>query len=150
MDKKRPALKVVYPEAESESGTARDKGKGTGPVGVTKPAPPRSTPASERARVADPVERYLAEIRRYPILDREVERGLTEEFVETNSPKIAICLITSNLRLVVKIALEYQSPWMDLLDIIQEGNVGLLQAVRKFDPQKNIRLSSPSRSTSGP
>ena len=106
------------------------------------PRPEPVSAAGERARVADPVERYLAEIRRYPILDRQTERGLTESFVETGDPRIAVRLITSNLRLVVKIALEYQSPWLDLLDLIQEGNLGLLQAVRKFDPQRNIRLSS--------
>ena len=142
MDKKRPALKVVYPESESEKGSAEGAAKSASQRPVGTPSPARSSAASERARVADPVERYLAEIRRYPILDRDVERGLTEEFVETGDTKIAICLITSNLRLVVKIALEYQSPWIELLDIVQEGNVGLLQAVRKFDPQKNIRLSS--------
>jgi RNA polymerase sigma-32 factor len=101
-----------------------------------------SSPASERARVNDPVERYLSEIRRYPVLDRKAERSLTDRFAASGDPKLAVRLITANLRLVVKIALEYQSPWIDLLDLIQEGNLGLLQAVRKFDPEKNIRLSS--------
>jgi RNA polymerase sigma-32 factor len=105
--------------------------------GLTQPSA-----ASERARVNDPVERYLAEIRRYPVLDRAAERTLTDRFARSGDPKVAVRLITANLRLVVKIALEYQSPWIDLLDLIQEGNLGLLQAVRKFDPEKNIRLSS--------
>ncbi len=95
-----------------------------------------------RALVNDPIKRYLAEIRRYPILTREEEYALAVEFLETNSEDLALKLVTSNLRLVVKIALEYQSTWTSLLDLIQEGNVGLMQAVKKFDPSKNIRLSS--------
>ena len=96
----------------------------------------------QRALVADPVKRYLSEIRRYPILSREEEREIALEFERTGSEETALRLITSNLRLVVKIALEYQSTWTSLLDLIQEGNVGLMQAVKKFDPDKQIRLSS--------
>lgn len=92
--------------------------------------------------VADPVKRYLAEIRHYPILTKEEEQELANEFLETGSSEAALRLVTSNLRLVVKISLEYQSTWTSLLDLIQEGNVGLMQAVRKFDPSKGIRLSS--------
>ena len=91
--------------------------------------------------VADPVKRYLAEIRRYPILAREDEYELAVEFQTSSDPEIALQLVTSNLRLVVKIALEYQSTWTSLLDLVQEGNVGLIQAVKKFDPEKKIRLS---------
>ncbi|MEL6180378.1 MAG: RNA polymerase factor sigma-32 [Myxococcota bacterium] len=98
--------------------------------------------ASTKAMVADPVKRYLAEIRRYPILTKEEEYELAVQFIGNRDPEIALQLITSNLRLVVKIALEYQSTWTSLLDLIQEGNVGLIQAVEKFDPSKNIRLSS--------
>jgi RNA polymerase sigma-32 factor len=96
----------------------------------------------QRALVVDPIKRYLSEIRRYPILKKEQERELAIEFVETGSEEAALRLVTSNLRLVVKISLEYQSTWTSLLDLIQEGNVGLMQAVKKFDPEKQIRLSS--------
>ena len=137
MEKKRPALKVVYPEGEGADSKVKSA------KAASKPRPARKpTEATERARVADPVERYLAEVRRYKILDRETERQLSDHFAATGDVHAAVRLITSNLRLVVKIGLEYQSPWMDLLDIIQEGNVGLLQAVKKFDPTKGIRLSS--------
>lgn len=95
-----------------------------------------------KALVNDPIKRYLAEIRRYPILTKEAEYELAIVFRDTQSEKAALRLVTSNLRLVVKIALEYQSTWTSLLDLIQEGNVGLMQAVKKFDPEKNIRLSS--------
>jgi RNA polymerase sigma-32 factor len=103
---------------------------------------PAISKAVERARVSNPLERYLADIRRYPILDREEERELTSSYAEKPERDVAVRLITSNLRLVVKIALEYRGPWSQLLDLIQEGNLGLLQAVQKFDPGKNIRLSS--------
>lgn len=107
------------------------------------PKPPSElTEAGTKALVSDPVKRYLAEIRRYPILTKEAEYELATEFTETQDPDLALRLVTSNLRLVVKIALEYQSTWTNLLDLIQEGNVGLIQAVKKFDPSKNIRLSS--------
>jgi RNA polymerase sigma-32 factor len=95
-----------------------------------------------RAMVADPVKRYLSEIRHYPILTKEEEQELATDFLDSGSSDAALKLVTSNLRLVVKIALEYQSTWTSLLDLIQEGNVGLMQAVRKFDPTKGIRLSS--------
>lgn len=96
----------------------------------------------EKALVNDPVQRYLAEIRRFPILTREDEYRLACQCVLEDDRRAELQLVNSNLRLVVKIALEYQSSRISLLDLIQEGNVGLLHAVRKFDPEKNIRLAS--------
>lgn len=97
----------------------------------------------ERAFVNDPVQRYLSEIRRYPVLTREEEYELAVEYRDRDSdPTLELRLVNSNLRLVVKLALEYQSSRVGLLDLIQEGNVGLIHAVRKFDPEKNIRLAS--------
>jgi len=91
----------------------------------------------------DPLRRYLWEIKRYPLLSREDEHRLAMEYQRTGDKSIAIFLITSNLRLVVKIALEFQKHWMiNLMDLIQEGNVGLMQAVEKFDPFRGTRLSS--------
>ncbi|MEW6614683.1 MAG: RNA polymerase factor sigma-32 [Thermodesulfobacteriota bacterium] len=90
----------------------------------------------------DPLQRYLAEIRRYPLLTREEERKLAIKYREENDLEAAYILITANLRLVVKIALEFQRYWMmNLLDIIQEGNIGLMQAVKKFDPYRGVKLS---------
>ncbi len=90
----------------------------------------------------DPLQRYLAEIRRYPLLTREEEYALAVKVFEENDPDAAFKLITANLRLVVKIALDFQNIWMqNLLDLIQEGNVGLMQAVKKFDPYKNVKFS---------
>lgn len=156
MKKNRPALRVVYDKSTDEGRAKQGKRAKTAekPAKAESPpptprhvkgniAPPEPVSAeAEKLRVADPLQRYLAEIRRYAILDRETEQVLTRQYVQTADPRIAVRLITSNLRLVVKIALEYQSPWVSLLDIIQEGNLGLLQAVKKYDPERNIRLSS--------
>jgi RNA polymerase sigma-32 factor len=96
----------------------------------------------ERAWVGDPVQRYLSEIRRHTVLTRDEETDLARKYRATGDRGIELRLVNSNLRLVVKIALEYQSSRLGLLDLIQEGNVGLIHGVRKFDPDKNIRLAS--------
>ena len=90
----------------------------------------------------DPLKQYLAEIANHEILDRETEHELGIHYRETGDVDAAKRLVTANLRLVVKIALGYRRYWMNLLDLIQEGNVGLMQAVKKFDPHKNVKLSS--------
>ena len=84
----------------------------------------------------------MAEIRKYPLLDAEEEQKLTKAYKETRDPKIGYRLITSNLRLVVKIAFEYRRSWTNVLDLIQEGNMGLAQALEKFDPLRGIRFTS--------
>jgi len=90
----------------------------------------------------DPLQRYLNEISQYNLLTREEERELGARVQEHGDSEAAYRLVTSNLRLVVKIALEFQRVWMqNLLDLIQEGNIGLMQAVKKFDPYKNVKFS---------
>lgn len=90
----------------------------------------------------DPLQRYLMEISRYELLTREQERELGKRVQEEGDTEAAYILVTANLRLVVKIALEFQRVWMqNLLDLIQEGNIGLMQAVKKFDPYKNVKFS---------
>ena len=90
----------------------------------------------------DPLQRYLMEISKYPMLNREEEEEMALKFVKDGDPKAAYILVVSNLRLVVKIAMDYQKSWVtNLMDLIQEGNLGLIQAVKKFDPFKNIKLS---------
>jgi RNA polymerase sigma-32 factor len=89
----------------------------------------------------DPLQRYLSEISRYSLLTRDEEKDLGRRVQEENDQDAAYTLVTSNLRLVVKIALEFQRVWMqNLLDLIQEGNIGLMQAVKKFDPYKNVKF----------
>lgn len=89
----------------------------------------------------DPLQRYLEEIRRYEVLDPEVQQELAQKFRETGDLEIAKRLVTTNLRLVVKIAMEYRSTYNNVLDLIQEGNVGLMKAVSNYDPYKGTRLS---------
>jgi RNA polymerase sigma-32 factor len=90
----------------------------------------------------DPLQRYLAEISKYKLLTREQEIELGKRVQEEGDTEAAYVLVTANLRLVVKIALEFQRIWMqNLLDLIQEGNIGLMQAVKKFDPYKNVKFS---------
>ena len=98
---------------------------------------------SDKALVKfDPLQRYLTEISNYKLLTREEERELGIRVREHGDKDAAYKLVTSNLRLVVKIALEFQRVWMqNLLDLIQEGNIGLMQAVKKFDPYKNVKFS---------
>jgi RNA polymerase sigma-32 factor len=90
----------------------------------------------------DPLQRYLTEIRRYPLLSREEEHRLAVEYKEYGKVDAAYKLVTSNLRLVVMIARQYQRAFRNLLDLIQEGNIGLMEAVKNFDPYRGIRFPS--------
>jgi len=90
----------------------------------------------------DPLQSYLSEISKYTLLTRDQEVELGRKVQEDNDSEAAYTLVTANLRLVVKIALDFQRVWMqNLLDLIQEGNIGLMQAVKKFDPYKNVKFS---------
>ncbi len=90
----------------------------------------------------DPLQRYLAEIRRYPLLTREEEHDLAVRFQREGDVAAAYRLVTGNLRLVVMIAREYQRSFRALLDLIQEGNIGLMEAVKNFDPYRGVRFPS--------
>lgn len=92
--------------------------------------------------VADSLSLYLTEIRKFPLLSPDEERLYAVKFFEEKDLESAHRLITSNLRFVVKVASEYKSYGMKMLDLIQEGNIGLMMAVRKFNPHKGIRLIS--------
>ncbi|WP_038041857.1 sigma-70 family RNA polymerase sigma factor [Thermodesulfobacterium hveragerdense] len=90
----------------------------------------------------DPLQKYLKEISKYPVLTREEEEQIAKAYYETKDPRLAYKLVVSNLKLVVKIALEFQKFWAhNFLDLIQEGNLGLLQAIKKFDPYKGVKFS---------
>jgi RNA polymerase sigma-32 factor len=90
----------------------------------------------------DPLQRYLAEIRRYPYLSREEETRLAMRFKEKGDLDAVTQLILSHLRLAVSIAMEYKNLPFNVMDLIQEGNVGLMHAVKKFDPYRNVRVST--------
>jgi RNA polymerase sigma-32 factor len=90
----------------------------------------------------DPLQAYLAEIRRHKLLSPEEEHDLAVRYSVSGDVDAAARLVTANLRLVVKIAYEYRRAYRNLLDLIQEGNIGLMQAVKKFDPHRGVKLSS--------
>ena len=104
---------------------------------------PPSVHIAETALVPfDPLQIYLMEIKRYDLLSREEEVELAIRVREKKDDKAAYRLVTANLRLVVKIAMDFHRYWTkNLLDLIQEGNLGLLQAVKKFDPYRGIKFS---------
>jgi len=88
------------------------------------------------------IDKYLSQVYKIPVLTREEELELTTEFFETEDVKLAHKLVIAHLRFVVHIAKSYAGYGLPLADIIQEGNVGLLKAVTKFDPNKGVRLVS--------
>jgi len=90
----------------------------------------------------DPLQLYISEIRRYDILDPEEEKRLSILYYENQDEEAARKIITSNLRLVVKLAFEYHNAYKNVLDLIQEGNIGLLLALKKFDPYRGVRFIS--------
>jgi RNA polymerase sigma-32 factor len=85
---------------------------------------------------------YLHELRGYPLMTREQEHDTAVQFCTTADSRLAARLITANLRLVVKIAQEYRRAHRNVLDLIQEGNIGLIHAVQKYDPYRGVKLSS--------
>ncbi|PHR19323.1 MAG: RNA polymerase sigma factor RpoH [Hoeflea sp.] len=88
------------------------------------------------------LNRYLAEIRRFPMLEPQEEYMLAKRFLEHEDTKAAHKLVTSHLRLVAKIAMGYRGYGLPIGEVISEGNVGLMQAVKKFDPERGFRLAT--------
>jgi RNA polymerase sigma-32 factor len=85
---------------------------------------------------------YLAEIRKFPILTQEEETTFARRWRDQGDRQAAYYLVTSHLRLVAKIAMRYRGYGLPIADIVSEGNIGLMQAVRRFDPERGIRLST--------
>lgn len=92
--------------------------------------------------VSDTFEHYMAQFHRFPLLSREEEYALAARYRREGDIEAAHRLICANLRFVVKIANEYRAYGIKLLDLVQEGNIGLMMAVKKFDPERGIRLIS--------
>jgi RNA polymerase sigma-32 factor len=88
----------------------------------------------------DPFRRYMAEVRKYPALSREEEQELARRYRATGDREALFRLVTSNLMQVVRVALSYRRAARNLLDLVQEGNLGLLAAIDRFDPELNVRL----------
>lgn len=145
---KKVEAEIVEPRDPDE---VPEDGEETPPVDAEPEVPPPPLfddleaqelgPEPERGlAAADPVARYMAELGRYPLLTREQERELAVRYRETRDPQAAERLVTSNLRFVVKVAAEYTKFGARLIDLVQEGNVGLMHAVREFNPYKDVRL----------
>ncbi len=89
----------------------------------------------------DALKAYIKSISRYTLLSPEEEKHLTQELIKTGDIEVAKQLVMANLRLVVKIAMEYRHSYQNILDLIQEGNIGLMKAVSKYNPESGAELS---------
>ena len=105
--------------------------------------PTRTTGTSLAAR--DPLRAYMNEVSAYDLLTPEEEKDLAVAFKDGGDQAAAYRLVTANLRLVAKIAFKYRRFYKNVLDLIQEGNIGLMKAVQKFDPYRGVRLSTYAR-----
>ncbi len=148
-------MPLVYHRGSSREGIPREHASSHGLHSLassnehtvcSKPLTTHDTEHTTEAETApvlhSPLQQYLAEVRRYPLLTREEEQRLVKEYLEHGKRESGIQLILSNLRLVVSIARPYTRPGMEQLDLIQEGNVGLLQALKRYDPTKGTRFGS--------
>ena len=132
---REPEVEAAEP-SEAELSAAESEESGLAKKQARALAPLRQTGGR------DALQQYMNEVNRYPLLTREQEHALAVKYRETGDVEAARTLVASNLRLVVKIAFEYHRSAFSVLDLIQEGNVGLMHAVKKFDPYKNVKLST--------
>jgi len=120
-------------DSDDDSNEARDEDRSL-PVVATP-----STPGSAQATA---LSAYMSQLRHHAPISREEEHELAVRWTEDGDVEAAKLLVVSNLRLVVKIAMEYRRAWTNTLDLIQEGNVGLMEAVQRYDPYQGVKLSS--------
>ena len=104
--------------------------------------PTHKKTSTQPLAIVDPLARYVREVLSYPFLTAEEEMALAHRFHEHHDVEAARKLVMAHLRLVVKIAMEYRNAYFNVLDLIQEGNVGLLKAVKQFHPEKGARLGT--------
>lgn len=138
---------LAQKEIEDETQEGIEEEPLDGLAALVEPAPlPQGDDKEEKADTAlvpyDPLQRYLAEIRRYPLLTPEEEHDLAVRYKEHGEIEAAYRLVTANLRLVVMFARRYERAVHNLLDLIQEGSIGLMEAVRNFDPYRGVRFPS--------
>ena len=118
---------AAWKRPESEASGTKQLGEG-------------SSADSVQLQKLDPLKKYLLEIGKFQALDADEERDLATRLRSEGDQEAAARLVTANLRLVVKIAMMYSRVYRNVLDLIQEGNIGLMEAVKRFDPQKGARL----------
>ena len=166
-DTSRPAPAAADDELESngeESDSEEGEGEGDATTDVAEVAEPElaadtedteteetadreeripiSSDTSHALTHFDPMAAYLREVQRHPLLTPEETHALAVKFLETQDPRVAAKMVTANLRLVVKIAYEYRRAYKNIMDLVQEGNIGLMQAVKRYDPYRGVKLSS--------
>ncbi len=133
------AVGEVVEDGEDDFDADREESPDSGRTSM----PPESAPMSSAALSrTDPLQAYLREVQRYKLLTAQEEQDLTRQYVETQDVRTAAKLVTANLRLVVKLAYEYRRAYKNIMDLIQEGNIGLMQAVKRYDPYRGVKLSS--------
>ncbi|CAN99226.1 RNA polymerase sigma factor rpoD [Sorangium cellulosum So ce56] len=115
---------IELPRSARASG---GEGRGSGDVALSR---------------TDPLQAYLREVQRHALLTPDEEKELTIKYTKTQDVATAARLVTANLRLVVKLAYEYRRAYKNIMDLIQEGNIGLMQAVKRYDPYRGVKLSS--------
>jgi len=101
-----------------------------------------SSKDTQLAVLGSSLDQYMAEVNRFPLLSREEEQELAQKLVDDGDVEAAQRLVTANLRFVVKVAYEYRNYNVKLVDLVQEGNIGLMKAVRRFNPDRGYRLIS--------
>ncbi|MEQ1876414.1 MAG: RNA polymerase factor sigma-32 [Bdellovibrionia bacterium] len=141
MKKKSP--KKAAPKVKGSKKAVPAKAARRGETEAIEPeilGPQMSAPESRAVTVTDPLTLYMNEIKKYELLTPEEERRYAMEYYQNKDPKAAEKLVTSNLRFVVKVAADYSKFGARMIDLIQEGNVGLMHAVREFNPYKGVRL----------
>lgn len=133
-------------DSDSHSGSLKTHGASRAPsLKETKYHPQNSiekVQSGDDVLVSDALTQYLAKIRNYPVLSKEQEHKLAVQYYETGDRAAAETLVKSNLKFVVKIAMEYSKFGAKLIDIIQEGNVGLMHALKEYNPYKGVKLIS--------
>ncbi len=160
--RKRAASHAEEPEKETEDGEGESNGDGdTGaandddlvaevaadgePEGVDDSALEKISRKDRSAGAitrVDPLQLYMSEVQKHALLTPEEEHSLAVAYAKAGDVKAAARLVTANLRLVVKLAYEYRRAYKNIMDLIQEGNIGLMQAVKRYDPYRGVKLSS--------
>lgn len=132
-------VEVLDAEGNPVDPLGADNARRKVPKNLTMLAPPKRGRGGNKD---DLLGYYLSEVRRYPLLQPEEEKEAAVAWYEHGDVQAAERLVTANLRLVVKLAFQYHRQWSNVLDLIQEGNVGLVEALSRYDPYRGIRFSS--------
>lgn len=130
----------LEPEPDEVEDAEEDASLSAMPRALVRAASPIASAGA--LSINDPLAAYMREVQRHPLLTRDEEHQLAVLYHETGDVDAAKKLVTSNLRLVVKIAYEYKRAYRNMMDLVQEGNIGLMQAVKRFDPHRGVKLSS--------